>query len=74
MSDAARYFTEICSGKSYSAIELLDTGTQLLRTCLHLFVSSLTYTTDSRVIDFMGTAVSDDTLQVRYIKAVYFRC
>ena len=51
----------------------LDIGTQLLPTTLHLFVSNLTYTTGSRVIDFAVTTVSDDTLKVRYLKAVYFQ-
>ena len=75
MSDAARYFTEIFQLKAIRQLSYsLDTGTQLLRTCLHLFVSNLTYTTDRRVIDFAVTTVSDDTLQVKYIKAVYFQC
>lgn len=50
---------------------LLDTEAQSLPTCLQLFVSKVTYTTDSRVMDFAETVLLDDTLQVKSLKAVY---
>ena len=52
---------------------LLDTEAQSLPTCLQLFVSKVTYTTDSRVMDFAETLLLDDTLQVRYLTAVSFQ-
>ena len=74
---ATKHFKEICLSQlkiirrsSY----LLDTKAQPLLACLRLFVSKLTYTTDIRVIDSAETILSDDTLQFRYLKAVYFRC
>lgn len=50
---------------------LLDTEAQSLPTCLQLFVPKVTYTTDSRVMDFAETLLLDDTPHVRYLKAVY---
>ena len=50
---------------------LLDTEAQSLSTCLQLFVSKVTYTKDSRVMDLAETLLLHDTLQVRYLKAVY---
>ena len=72
MSGTARYFIEICFSQ-LKAIQqlsfLLDTEAQSLPTCLYLFVSKLTYTTGSRVIDFAVTIESEDSLHVRYLKA-----
>ena len=57
---------------SYSANELLVRHRGSIASVSALiFVSKLTYSTDSRVMDFAETILSDDTLQARYLKAVY---
>ena len=58
---------------NYSANELLVRHRDSIASNVSavIFVSKLTYSTDSRVMDFAETIVSDDTLRVRYLKAVY---